>query len=89
MLFQQSVLCYHFYFIIIYFITKIFLNFKGEQFTTSRAFTRHNKEVHTEDKPYKSGICGKTFKNESSMRIHEMTHTREQPGTSSNRYTKR
>ena len=57
------------------FITIIFLIFKGEQFITVRNFTRHNKEVHNEDKPYKCEVCNKTYSFEKRLNDHTCTPT--------------
>ncbi|XP_018348345.1 PREDICTED: zinc finger protein 708-like [Trachymyrmex septentrionalis] len=51
----------------------------GEKFDTSIACTQHNKEVHTENKPYKCGTCDRTFKHKCSMRRHEISHTEIKP----------
>ncbi|KYN40580.1 hypothetical protein ALC56_04889 [Trachymyrmex septentrionalis] len=50
-----------------------------EQFTFTKDFTKHNKEVHEEVKPYKCGKCDKTFRYEAELLRHEPIHAGEKP----------
>ena len=70
---------YQFYHFHIHFTTIIFINIKDEQFTFTKDFTKHNKEVHEEVKPYKCGKCDKTFRYEAELLRHEPIHAGEKP----------
>jgi len=77
LLFQQlSVLCYHFY---IHFIITIFLNIKDKQFTSSRTWKQHYKDVHFQVKPYKCKTCDKAFQYESELGRHVLLHAEKKP----------
>merc|ERR1711937_387269 len=51
----------------------------SKSFSLQHHLTRHIKQVHSDEKPYKCGYCPKYFKDRYNLRVHERIHTGVKP----------
>ncbi|XP_063072263.1 zinc finger protein GLI4-like [Engraulis encrasicolus] len=51
----------------------------GRCFNTPREMAIHKQVVHAKDKPYRCGVCGKTFRYSGKFKEHQRIHTGERP----------